>query len=121
VHDHTNTVKNIENMIARARARYGDKLPLLLVGPTNIRKDALGPTRLIADQREAKVRELGVTFAELANTQHCAFVNLYGGVVPDANLAHDGVHPDAAGNDAIARVMLPAMLQAVTMAKTAAK
>lgn len=104
-----NAVANVTKMIELARKAYGVKLPILLVGPTNIRKDALGPSKPIANEREAKVKELGEGFEKLAKEQGCAFVNLYG-VVPDASLAKDGVHPDGAGNEAMAKVLLPAVL-----------
>ncbi|MDZ4405407.1 SGNH/GDSL hydrolase family protein [Prosthecobacter sp.] len=97
-------VANLRAMIEKARAAYGVKLPLLLVGPTNINKAALGPTKPIGDQREAKLRELSDAFAKLATETHSEFVSLFG-VVPDVALLKDGVHPDAAGNAAIAKVM----------------
>jgi len=106
-----NALKNLKAMIVRAREAYGAKLPILLVGPTNIRKDALGPTKPIGDQREANLRALNAAYPELAKTENCAFVSLYG-VVPDASLTFDGVHPDAAGHDEIAKVMLPAIAKA---------
>jgi acyl-CoA thioesterase I len=101
-------VSHIQTMIELARAAYG-KIPILLVGPTNIRKDALGPTRSLGDQREAKLQELGTAFAALAAQTGCDFVNLYG-TVPEASLTKDGVHPDSAGNQAIAGVILPKLL-----------
>ena len=52
-------VANVRAMIVKARAAYGEKLPVLLVGPSNINKAALGPTKPIANEREAKLRELG--------------------------------------------------------------
>lgn len=97
-------VMNMRAMIEKARAAYGAKLPVLLVGPTNINKAALGPTKPIGDQREAKLRELGNAFAKLAAETHNEFISLFG-VVPDAALLKDGVHPDAAGNAAIAKAM----------------
>jgi acyl-CoA thioesterase-1 len=104
-------VANLRAMIGLARGTYGKNLAVLIVGPTNIRKDSLGPTRPIADQRDAKLRELGAGYVELAKELHCEFFNLYG-VVPEACLAKDGVHPDAAGNEAIAKVMLPKLMAA---------
>lgn len=97
-------VANLRAMIGKARQAYGDNLPVLLVGPSNINKAALGPTKPIGDQREAKRRELGDAFARLGVELHCEFVSLFG-VVSDASLLKDGVHPDAAGNAAIARVL----------------
>lgn len=104
-------VRNLRAMMARAREAYGPKLTLLLVGPTNIRKDALGPTRPIADQRDAKLRELNAAFADLAKEAKCQFLSLYG-VVPETSLGRDGVHPDRAGNEIIARTLLPSILSA---------
>jgi acyl-CoA thioesterase-1 len=101
-------VKNVRAMVEGGRKAYGAKLRVLLVGPPNIRKDALGPTKPIADQRDAKLRELGAAFAKLAQELHGEFISLYG-VVPVASLTRDGVHPDAAGNVAIAKVMLAAL------------
>ena len=91
-------------MIVKARAAYGEKLPVLLVGPSNINKAALGATKPIANEREAKLRELGAAFEKLAAETKSEFVSLFG-VVPDSSLLKDGVHPDGAGNDAIAKVM----------------
>lgn len=97
-------VANVRAMIEKARAVYGAQLPVLLVGPTNINKAALGPTKPIANEREAKLRELGAAFEKLAAETKSEFVSLFG-IVPDASLLKDGVHPDGAGNDAIAQLM----------------
>ena len=98
-------VANVRAMIARARQQYGAKLRILLAGPPNINKAALVATKPIANEREAKLRELGDALAALAKDTGCEFTSLFG-TVPEANMAKDGVHPDAAGNAAIARVML---------------
>ncbi len=102
-------VKNVRDMITKGRAAYGEKLLILLVGPPNINKAALGPTKPIANEREAKLKELGTAFAELAKEEKCDYVSLFG-VVPDASLLKDGVHPDAAGNAPIAQAILPKLL-----------
>ena len=104
-------VKNLRTMIQRARAVYGVNLPILLVAPTNIRKDALGPTKPIADQREANLVALGTAYEGLAKDEKCSFFSLYG-LVPPESLAHDGVHPDAAGNDILAKALLAPLLKA---------
>jgi acyl-CoA thioesterase-1 len=104
-------VANLRAMIAAARGQYGEHLAVLLVGPSNIRKDALGPTKPIADQRDAKLRELGAAFEALAKELNGGFVTLYG-VIPEASLTKDGVHPDVAGNEAIAHALLPRLLPA---------
>ena len=98
-------VANIRQMIEKARQTYGRKLRVLLVGPTNINKQSLGPTKNIGTEREAKLRELGAVFAKLAKELDCDFISLFG-VVPETSLQTDGVHPDVAGNAAIAHVML---------------
>jgi acyl-CoA thioesterase-1 len=105
-----NALKHIQAMVTLARSIH-DKLPILIVGPPNIRKDALGATRTIGDQRETKLRELGAAFATLAKQTGCDFVSLYG-ALPEASLTRDGVHPDVAGNEAIANVILPKLLPA---------
>ncbi len=104
-------VTNITAMITKARAAYGEKLPVLLVGPPNINKAALGPTKRIANEREGKLKELGAAFEKLAKEQKCDFVSLFG-VVPDSSLLKDGVHPDAAGNTPIAQTILPKLVTA---------
>jgi len=103
-------VANVRAMIEKARQAYGENLPVLLVGPTNINLAALGPTKPIGPQREAKLRELGDAFAALARETRSEFTSLFG-VVPEEALRKDGVHPDGAGNAAIAKV-LGAKLQA---------
>ncbi len=97
-------VTNLKAMIAVARQSYGEKLPVLLVGPSNINKTALGPTKPIADQREAKLCELGIAFAQLATETDCDFISLFG-IVPAESLLKDGVHPDGPGNVVIAAVI----------------
>ncbi|MCB1207741.1 MAG: SGNH/GDSL hydrolase family protein [Verrucomicrobiales bacterium] len=101
-------VANLRGMIGKARQAQGAKFPILIVGPTNINKSALGPTKPIGDQREQKLRELGAAFSQLAKETGCHYVSLFG-VVPHASLLKDGVHPDAAGNAAIASVMQKAI------------
>jgi acyl-CoA thioesterase-1 len=102
-------VANVRYMVERARQAYGAKLPVLLVGPSNINKAALGATKPIANEREGKLRELGEAFAALAKETGCDFVSLFG-VVPDSSLTKDGVHPDASGNAAIAAVLKTKLL-----------
>ncbi|HQR32342.1 MAG TPA: family 16 glycosylhydrolase [Blastocatellia bacterium] len=109
-------VANIKAMILAARKSYGDTVPILLIGPPNINKTALGPTRPIADQREANLRDLGIAYETLAHELRCAFVSLYG-VIPAESLNKDGVHPDPKGNEAIATRLLPAMLRLIDALK----
>ena len=104
-------VKNLRTMLQRARVVYGGALPVLLVAPTNIRNDALGPSKPIADQREANLVALGTAYQGLAKEENCAFFSTYG-LVPAESLAHDGVHPDAAGNDVLAKALLTPILKA---------
>lgn len=99
-------VANVRAMIEKARQAYGTTLPVLLLGPTNINLTALGPTKPIGPQREAKLRELGEAFAILAKETHCEYSSLFG-AVPAGSLLKDGVHPDAAGNAALAEFLGP--------------
>ena len=99
-----NALKNIREMIALTRAaRPG--IPILLVGPTNINKDCLGPTKPIANERDQNLRDLNAAYEKLAWELSCYFVSLYG-VIPPDSLAVDGVHPDAEGNRPLAAKML---------------
>lgn len=97
-------VKNVGEMISKARFTHGASLPVLLVGPANIHATALASAKPAAREREARLRALGQAFARLASETRCEFVSLHG-ILPASSLLHDGVHPDAAGNAAIARVM----------------
>ncbi len=99
-----NATNNVRHMINRARQCYGPWVKLLLVGPPNINKSALVATKSIANEREAKLRELGDSFAKLAKELGCDYVSLFG-TVPEASMTKDGVHPDAAGHAAIAKVI----------------
>jgi acyl-CoA thioesterase-1 len=102
--------RNVREMIENARRSHGSSLRIFVLGPPNIRKDALGPTKPIAEQRDAKLRDLNAAFADLTRELHCEFLSLYG-IVPEASLGKDGVHPDAAGHaaiaDAVAAKLLP--------------
>ncbi len=103
-------VTNLRAMVEKGRKAYGDTLTVLIVGPSNIRKDALVATKPIAEQRAAKLRELGAGFEKLAGEMKVRFASLYG-VVPEASLSKDGVHPDGEGNAPIAKALLPVLLE----------
>lgn len=103
-------VAHVKAMVGKARTAYGEKLAVLLVGPPNIRKDALGATKPIANERAAKLVELGAGFEALAKELSCQYVSLHG-VVPESSLGKDGVHPDVSGNAAIAKVMAEKLLE----------
>lgn len=102
-------VRNLAAMVERARRAYGRRLAVLIVAPPNMRKDALLRTRPIGERREARLQELRAAFEHLAKQLGCQFISLYG-VVPPASLASDGMHPDGAGNERIARIVLPKLL-----------
>ncbi len=106
-----NALKNIRQMIALARTA-SPGIPVLLVGPANIRKDTLGPTKNIADERDQNLRDLTAAYEKLAEEISCQFVALYG-IIPRESLAMDGVHPDANGNRPIAAKMLEALTRLV--------
>jgi acyl-CoA thioesterase-1 len=97
-------------MIARARQTFGPDLPIVLIGPPNLNQSALGPTKAIGKQRESRLKELGNAFEKLAKEQGCDFISLFG-AVPEATMTKDGVHPDATGNAAIAKVLGPILLR----------
>lgn len=101
--------RNLRAMVELARKNWPAGLRIAILGPTNIRKDALGPTRPIADQRDDKLQELNTAFEKLAKELRCDYLSLYG-IIPAASLTADGVHPDVAGNEAIAKAVSPLLL-----------
>ena len=103
---------HLRKMIQRARATYGPALPVLLIGPPNIYKSALVASKPIASEREAKLRDLGDAFSTLAKELGCDYASLFG-TIPETALTKDGVHPDAAGNAAIAHTLLPKLVPMV--------
>ena len=106
-----NAVKNVREMV-RLALEDRASLPILIVAPANIRKDTLGPTRLIANERDQNLRGLGKAYEVLARELACHFVSLYGVIPPEA-LAIDGVHPNAQGNEPIAHCMLETLERVV--------
>jgi acyl-CoA thioesterase-1 len=104
-----NAKSNVTHMINRARQCYGPSVKLLLVGPPNINKAALVATKPIANEREAQLKALGTAFDALAKEKQCDFVNLFG-IVPEETMIKDGVHPDATGHAAMAKVLLGRLL-----------
>lgn len=103
-------VTHLRYMVDKARQTYGAGLSVLIVGPPNINKAALGPTKGIANEREAKLKELGEGFSKLAADLHCGYISLFG-AVPETSMTKDGVHPDPTGNEAIAKVILRELLK----------
>jgi len=95
---------HVSYMIDRARQCYGPSVKLILVGPPNINKATLVTTKPIANEREAQLKALGAAFEALAKEKQCEFVSLFG-TVPEETMTKDGVHPDAAGHSAIAKVL----------------
>ncbi len=108
-----NALKNIREMIRLARASRSN-LPILLVGPANIRKDTLGPSKPIANEREQNLLDLNAAYLELAGELNCYFTSWYD-VVPPESLEMDGVHPDATGNRPLAEKILQALERLTAM------
>jgi len=100
-------VANLRGMVSAARERHGRPLPILIVGPPDM--SGAARARPISEARLRKLEELNRAFAELAAESDCRFFSLRG-VVPESSLASDGMHPDGAGNEAIARALLPDLL-----------
>ena len=106
-------VANLSAMIEHARKTRGEKLPVLLVAPPNLNKDALVATKPIAKERDANLRELGAAYRGLATRLNLSFASVYG-VVPESALTRDGVHPDAKGNRALADALRPELEKLAT-------
>jgi len=103
-------VANLRGMVSAARRRHGRSLPVLIVGPPDM--SGAARARPIPEARLRRLEELNQAFAEFAAESGCRFFSLHG-VVPESSLAADGMHPDGAGNGAIARALLPDLLAGV--------
>lgn len=93
-------VANLRRMIADARAAGIGRI--IVVGPYNINLDGLKQTHAIGPQREANLRRLNQAYEAMAMAEKTEFLSMFG-VIPGASLTADGVHPDKAGQAAIAR------------------
>lgn len=105
-------VANLKEMITLVRkGRPG--VGVLIVGPSGIRKDALSVTMSSPEHRAQKLRELNVAFETLSQEMECGFVSLLD-VVPPESLKKDGIHPDVAGNQLIARAISDALTKLIS-------
>jgi acyl-CoA thioesterase I len=112
-----NAVASVSYMSDRARQCYGPSVQLLLVGPPNLNKSALGPTKPVAKEREANLRALDEAFRRLATEKQCAHALLFG-KIPESSMTKDGVHPDAKGYEVIARELAPLLIPKEVMERT---
>jgi len=109
------TARNLENMIRLARERHGENFPILLAAPPNIHPPALlNVTPDFAAARQANLRAIGGAIRELSRAERCAFVDLFG-VLSGESLSKDGVHPDGAGNLAMAGRLAPALAEILNL------
>jgi acyl-CoA thioesterase I len=97
-------VANIDVMVVQAQT--GGTGRIVIVGPYNIDPEALRQSYGIRVERERNLRMLGAAYEAYAVRAGIAFLSLYG-CIPPASLCIDGVHPDRAGNAAIADFALP--------------
>jgi len=97
-------VVNIDAMLRHARRSWVGRA--ILVGPYNINPDALQQTHGIRHERARNLILLNDAYAAYAARSGCGFLPLQGSIPPSSLLA-DGVHPDRAGNVAIAEFALP--------------
>lgn len=104
-------VANIDAMVRHATA--GGARRFIIAGPYNINQDALQQTHPIRVERDRNLRQLGEAYAAYAAQHGLGFLPLYGSA-PPGSMVVDGVHPDRAGNVAIAAYVqprLPGLLQ----------
>lgn len=97
-------VANIDAMLQHARRSWTGRA--ILVGPYNINPDALRQTHGIRHERARNLILLNEAYAAYAARSGCGFLPLHGSI-PLSCLLADGVHPDRAGNVAIAESALP--------------
>ncbi len=101
-HTVMDAVSNVEQMVQMARTHYGEHLPVILLGPPNIRQDTL---RTVHAVDGPTLKKIDSAFQVVAGQLRSDFVSLYG-VIPDSALAGDGVHPNGPGNTVIAEAVL---------------
>jgi len=77
---------------------------IILCSVYNINRDHLA-NKAIADVRERNLKAINAAVQKLATDRHLPFVE-YLGVLPPDSLTADGVHPDAAGHAALAKIFL---------------
>lgn len=104
-----NAVANLRKIISMARDTFPET-EILIIGPANICKENLGDTRVIGPQREQNLIKLNAAFKALAEETRCTFFSFYGLVRPGTQEI-DGVHPDARGNEPLARRFLEFVAQ----------
>jgi len=105
----TPAVAHIKSMVEAARAAYGPSLQILIIGPTNINKDALQKRQETGAARSVRLKEINTAFEALAKEIKCDFLSLYD-IVPASSLTNDGIHPDAAGNALMAKAIQPRLV-----------
>jgi lysophospholipase L1-like esterase len=92
-------VANLGTMVDLAQAAGIPRI--IIVGPYNLNREKLGATYPIRHERDANLRALEAAYVLFAATRALSFIAMYG-VISEAHLTHDGVHPDRAGNVLIA-------------------
>jgi acyl-CoA thioesterase-1 len=100
-------VTNVRAMIRKGRTAWGEHLPVLLVGPTDVNKDALVQTKPIADLRQANPKGLNDAFQKLAGKTSSSFVSLFG--LPRYHPAQGRRPSNGPGTEVIAKPMSPAL------------
>lgn len=101
---------NLRLLAEQVRAA-APRAALVLAAPPNVAPESLGPSRAIGPQRQDNLRRMEAPIRALAAALGAGFVPLFGRI-PPARLARDGVHPDGAGTDIIARALLRALERA---------
>jgi acyl-CoA thioesterase-1 len=92
--------KHIAILTCLVRDRY-PKLKVVVCAPYNINIDGLKNNKDKGPQRRENLIAFGKAIQDLAAQDKLGFIDFYG-VIPEASLTIDGVHPDAVGHAAIA-------------------
>ena len=93
-------IANLKKMLGIART-VNPKLRFILCAPYNINIEGLKKNQDKGPQRRDNLAAYGKAIEKLAQEEKTLFVNFYG-VVPEASMTTDGVHPDHVGHAAIA-------------------
>ncbi len=95
-----NAVSNVRTMLALARE--AEIARLIVVGPYDMNAACWNSDDASRAQRVRNLLALDQAYRELCADEGIEFVPMYG-VVPEESMTFDGVHPDACGNEPIAK------------------
>ena len=110
-----NAVAHIDAMVVAAKAAGVKRF--VIFGPTNINKNALKASFNIRSERDENTKNLNAAYEKYTKEKNLGFISLYGRV-PEDSLRADGVHPDKAGNIALAEFLADKIISVLQSPQT---